>query len=81
MFVYKKSMKNFDGDTLNTIIKPQLEPGKKEFVQVTHDECHFYPNDSQRRIWIQEEENILRSKHLGCFIMVSAFLCSCHGLL
>lgn len=81
MFVYKKSMKDFDGDTLHTIIEPQLEPEKKEFVQVTHDECHFYPNDSQRRIWIQEEENILRSKHLGRSIMVSAFLCPCHGLL
>ena len=28
MFVYKKSMKDFDGDTLNTIIELQLEPGK-----------------------------------------------------
>ncbi|CAG8769256.1 22347_t:CDS:2, partial [Cetraspora pellucida] len=27
------------------------------------------------------DKNILRSKHLGCSIMVSAFLCPCHGLL
>ncbi|CAG8697183.1 2368_t:CDS:2, partial [Acaulospora morrowiae] len=77
-----KNLKTYIEDTLfPKSTEPQLKPGKKEFVQVTHDECHFYPNDSQRRVWIQEEENILRSKHLGRSIMVSAFLCPCHGLL
>ena len=50
MFEYKKCMKDFDGDMLNVILKPQLESGKKELVQVTHDECHFYANDGQRKI-------------------------------
>jgi hypothetical protein len=59
----------------------QLEPGEREFVQVTHDECHFYANDGQRRVWTMEDEDILRSKHIGRSIMVSAFLCPCHGLL
>jgi hypothetical protein len=81
MFRYKKSMKEFDSDTLDVVLEPQLEPGEKEIVQITHDECHFYANDGRRRIWIGEEEDILRPKHMGRSIMVSAFLCPCHGLL
>ena len=81
MFEYQKLMKDFDGDLMDIIIEPQLNPGEKEIVQVTHDECHFYANDGQRRIWMREDEDILRSKHQGRSIMVSAFLCPCHGLL
>src|SRR5436305_13461490 len=65
MFRYKKSMKEFDGDTLDVVLEPLLEPGEKEIVQITHDECHFYANDGWRRIWIGEEEDILRPKHMG----------------
>ncbi|CAG8625873.1 17591_t:CDS:2 [Acaulospora morrowiae] len=68
-------MKDFDG---NIVIEPEF---RLEFVQVTHDECHFYVNDGQRRIWTLEDEDILRSKHIGRSIMVSAFVCPCHGLL
>lgn len=74
-------MKDFDGDMLDVVLEPQLKPGEKELVQVTHHECHFYANDGQQKIWIREDEDILRSKHIGRLIMVSAFLCSCHGLL
>ncbi|CAB5376582.1 unnamed protein product [Rhizophagus irregularis] len=81
MFEYKKSMKDFDGNMLDVVLEPQLKPGEKELVQVTHDECHFYANDGQRKIWMQKDENILRSKHIGRSIMVSTFLCPCHGLL
>ncbi|RIB16811.1 hypothetical protein C2G38_2315547 [Gigaspora rosea] len=38
-------------------------------------------NDGQRRIWTREDEDILCSKHIGCSVMVSAFICPCHGLL
>ena len=81
MFEYKKSMKDFDSDMLDIILEPQIKPGEKEFVQVTHDECHFYANDGQRRIWMREDEDILRSKHIGRSIIVSAFLCQYYGLL
>src|SRR5947209_3589930 len=74
-------MKTFNDDKLNTIIELQLEPEKKKFVQVTHNECYFYPNDSQWRIWIQKKENILHSKHLEHSIMISAFLYSYYSLL
>src|SRR5437879_2494497 len=79
MFTYKKHMKDFDG---NNIVEPQLKP---ELVQVMHDKCHFYANDGQQRIWTIEDEDIIimHSKHPGCsiIIMVSAFICPCHGLL
>src|SRR3989440_2823372 len=81
MFEYQRLMKDFDGDMMDIVSEPQLKPGEKELVQVTHDECHFYANDGQRRIWMREDEDILRSKHQGRSIMVSAFLCPCHGLL
>ncbi|EXX58953.1 hypothetical protein RirG_193120 [Rhizophagus irregularis DAOM 197198w] len=74
-------MKEFDGDMMDIVSEPQFKPGEKELVQVTHDECHFYANDGQRRIWMREDEDILRSKHQRRSIMISAFLCLCHGLL
>ncbi|CAG8486586.1 8750_t:CDS:2 [Dentiscutata erythropus] len=81
MFKYKKGMKDFTGDMLEVIVEPELEYGEKESVQVTHDECHFYANDGQRRIWTREDEDVLRSKHMGRSVMVSAFVCPCHRLL
>ena len=50
MFVYKESMKDFDDDMLDIILELQIKLGEKEFIQVTHDECHFYTNDGQQRI-------------------------------
>ena len=81
MFEYKKSMKEFDGDMLDIVLEPQLKAEEKELVQITHDECYFYANDGQQKIWINKDEDILRSKYIGRSIMVSAFLCQCHGLL
>ncbi|CAB5381514.1 unnamed protein product [Rhizophagus irregularis] len=60
MFEYKKSMKDFDGDMLDVVLEPQLNLEEKEIVQVTHDECHFYANDGQWKIWMKKDEDILR---------------------
>ena len=81
MFEYQKLMKDFDDDMMDIVSELQLKSGEKELVQVTHNECHFYTNDEQQRIWIREDEDILRSKYQEHSIMVSAFLCSCHELL
>ncbi|PKY35542.1 hypothetical protein RhiirB3_456477 [Rhizophagus irregularis] len=80
MFEYQSLITDFDGDTMDIVSEPQLKPGDKELVQITHDECHFYTNDGQQRIWMREDEDILCSKHQGCSIMVFTFLCPCHGL-
>ncbi|RIB19325.1 hypothetical protein C2G38_1922798, partial [Gigaspora rosea] len=81
MLTYKKYMKDFMGDMLEIIVEPELDYDEKEMVQITHDECYFYTNDGQRRIWTQEDEDVLRQKHIGRSVMVSAFVCPCHGLL
>ena len=81
MFEYQKYMKVFNSNMLDVVLEPQLKPEEKELVQVTHDECHFYANDGQQKIWMKDDEDILQSKHIGRSIIVSAFLCSCHGLL
>src|SRR6266540_5531746 len=80
MFEYKKYMKDFDSNMLDIILKPQLKSGKKELVQVIHDECHFYANDRWRKIWTIKDEDILCSKYIGHSIIISAFLCPYHGL-
>ncbi|KAF0360606.1 hypothetical protein F8M41_014310 [Gigaspora margarita] len=74
-------MKGFTDNMLEIIVKPELEYDKKESVQITHDECHFYANDRQCRIWTQEDENVLRSKHIVHSVIVSAFVYPCHRLL
>ncbi|CAG8668510.1 23675_t:CDS:2 [Cetraspora pellucida] len=81
MFEYKKNMKEFDSDMLDIVIEPQLRQSKKEYIQVMHDETHFYANDECQRIWVKEDESILHSKHIECSIIVSAFLCLYYGLL
>ncbi|CAG8787219.1 15403_t:CDS:2 [Gigaspora margarita] len=81
MFLYKQNMKDFVSKSLEFILKPQLNLGKKEYAQITHDEYYFYANDGQQRIWIHDGETILYPKHLGHSIMVSAFLYPCHELL
>ncbi len=76
MFKYQKYMKNFNSDMLDIVLEPQLKLEEKELVQITHDECYFYANDGQWRIWMREDKDILRSKHMGRSIIVSAFFCS-----
>ncbi|CAG8646640.1 4909_t:CDS:2, partial [Paraglomus occultum] len=83
MFNYKQLMKDYNGEMLDEIIEPQLQPDvdEKEHVIVTHDESHFYANEGQRKLWIQDKEDVLRPKYQGRSIMVSDFLCACHGSL
>ncbi|CAG8716576.1 21856_t:CDS:2 [Rhizophagus irregularis] len=65
MFKYQRLMKDFNSDMMNIVSEPQLKPGDKEL----------------QRIWMREDEDILRSKHQGRSIMVSAFLYPCYKLL
>ena len=53
---------------------PNLQPGEKPLVLVTHDESTFNANDGKRRLWMKENEQPLRPKGKGKGIMVSAFL-------
>ena len=58
---------------------PQLEQGTKQLVLVTHDESCFSSYDGKSTIWVDEDHKPLRPKGDGRSIMVSEFLCECHG--
>lgn len=56
-----------------------VQENQSKHVLVVHDESVFYANDGRRMIWKEAFESILRKKSLGSSIMVSEFLCECHG--
>ncbi|PKK62154.1 hypothetical protein RhiirC2_668343, partial [Rhizophagus irregularis] len=56
MFEYQRLMKDFDNDMIDIVSEPQLKPEEKELIQITYDECHFYANDGQQRIWMREDK-------------------------
>jgi len=60
--------------------RPTLRDGEKEVVMVTHDECAFHAYDAQSRMWMAEGEQLLRKKGAGKTLMVSGFMCPCHGV-
>ncbi|KAI3648086.1 hypothetical protein MP228_005940 [Amoeboaphelidium protococcarum] len=64
-----------------TAIRPQLEENECEYVWITQDESTYYANDSKLTFWGEEDEGCLRPKSLGQSLMVSAFMCPCHGVL
>lgn len=59
---------------------PDLPLGQREMVWVYHDESTFYSNDMNRLIW-QDDKKDLLPKTNGLSLMVSGFMCPCHGLM
>ena len=78
---YEKRMPQYVGDEMETVIEPELSGDEKRLILVTHDESCFSSNDGRKTIWMDKDRNVLRPKGDGRSIMVSAFLCECHGLL
>lgn len=78
MFEYKQFMADYEN---NMVTPPQLPPRQKEMVLVVHDECIFHANDSKTMVWVADKENIIRPKGEGQSIMISQFLCPCHGVM
>lgn len=72
-------MDQFVGDDMNTIIQPELLDGEKKIILVTHDESCFEAHDGKRCVWMEREKTVLYPKGSGRSIMVSQFLCQCHG--
>lgn len=79
--LWQKRMESFEGEDMQTCISPELADDESKIVLVTQDECSFQAHDGQRRIWQEKERKEIRPKGEGASIMVSAFLCQCHGLL
>ena len=81
MLCYDKRMIIFCGDFMEKKISPDLEEGSKPLILVTHDESCFSANDGRNFCWLDDDNRQIRPKGNGRTIMVSAFLCECHGLL
>lgn len=79
MMALKKRMETFDDNDYSVVVQPVLEEGQKKLVMVTHDESTFYANDYKNIVWLGYDERVLRKKGLGGSLMVSEFLCPCHG--
>ncbi len=52
---------------------------KTELVLVSHDESVFAAHDGRRMVWMEDGKPPLRPKGNGQGLMVSQFLCPCHG--
>lgn len=82
MLEYAKRMETYDGEDMESVIQPsRLEVWDTRHVLVTHDECIFYSNDAQDSMWLEEGETIIKKKGQGGSLMISDFLCACHGRL
>jgi hypothetical protein len=77
---YEKRMIVYSGEFMEDVIKPSLAPGQRPLVLVTHDESCFSAHDGRNFIWLDDNNHPIRPKGDGRSIMVSAFLCECHGL-
>ena len=76
---YQRRMFTYVGDDLETAIHPELRDDERPIVLVTHDESCFSSNDGSKTIWMEKDRRPLRPKGQGRCIMVSDFLCECHG--
>ena len=83
---YERRMKTFGGEgtdvaNMAIITEPNLEDGEKEIVMITHDESTFYCNEGMRLFWMENGKKKLLPKCKGQSIMISGFLCACHGFM
>ena len=74
-------MITYVGEDCEIAIQPDLDDGVRPLVLVVQDESCFSSNDGRKTIWKQKDESILRPKGSGRSLMVSEFLCECHGRL
>lgn len=79
MAEHEKFFFRYCGDDMNTITAPILQPDQRPRILVTHDESCFSSHDGKATIWLDANDRPLRPKGQGRSIMVSEFICECHG--
>ena len=62
-------------------IFPVLEENGRPLILVTHDGSCFESNDGRSYCWLDEANKQIHPKGNGRSVMVSVFLCECHGIL
>lgn len=75
----RSRMVDFDSTDECKLIEPTLNVDERKLILVAHDESLFYANDGRRVVWMHDEESRLIPKGEGRSIMVSEFICPCHG--
>jgi hypothetical protein len=81
IFSYAVLMDKYGGDDMTVTELPELAPGQQKHVLIVHDESLFYSNEDQGSMWCHPKHPPSRKKGKGKCIMVSEFLCECHGRL
>ena len=81
MHELQKRMCSFSGVSMEIETPPSLRQDETEIVLVVHDETTFSANDGKKSVWIQDGNPPLRPKGDGNSVMMSEFLCPCHGRL
>lgn len=79
MAEHEKFFFRYSGDDMSIISAPILQTGQRPRILVTHDESCFSSHDGKDTIWMDVNDRPLRPKGQGRSIMVSEFLCECHG--
>ncbi len=75
---YSPRFAYFEGENMDAI-EPDLPKGVQKIVPVFHDEATFRANEDQRFCRLEENEQVLKPKSAGRGLMVSEFVCPCHG--
>ena len=81
MEAYQARMRTFSGDNLEIVTEPVLMGNEKPIVFMTHDESCFSSFDGKKTVWKEKDRRPLKKKGQGRSIIVSEFLCECHGRL
>ena len=83
MAQYESRMIPYKGDTMeiDTENLPELKQGEKYCVLCTHDESTFYSNEGKKEIWTLNGVKSLKPKGKGQSLMISGFVCQCHGFM
>ena len=73
----EKRFVKYEGERLEDVVLPV---GVKPLVYVVHDESIFVASDGKKEVWQEiEGKRHLLPKSQGRSLMVSEFLCECHG--
>ena len=73
-------MEDYTGEDMGVVIAPKLLEGEKRVVLITHDESTFYCCEGKPMLWMENGKSKLLPKSKGTSIMVSGFVCPCHGM-
>ena len=75
---YLTRMESYEGPEM-VEIPPELVGHESNIVPVFHGESTFNANEDQRYCRLENDEQILKPKSRGRGLMISEFVCLCHG--